>query len=145
MILIVLWQLTVAVQAILNYGTAYRLTKNGGDNGVSLFGWFFLLSFAALVPGLGIYLWYRYKDVDLNQQYSYDNSSSTNTNTIHQTPKWAKDPGPQDYVFVEDSEDDVACPRCGIKQRADRSFCIQCGLDFDSLRNKGDDQSEKDN
>jgi len=46
------------------YGTAYRLTKNGGDNGVALFGWIVACGFAALVPGLGIYLWFKYKDAD---------------------------------------------------------------------------------
>ena len=56
-----LWILIV-VQSFLAYGTAYRLTKNGGDNGVALFGWFFVLSLAAMVPGLGIYLWFRYRD-----------------------------------------------------------------------------------
>lgn len=57
-----LWQIVVAVQGILSYGTAYRLTKNGGDNGVSLFGWFFVLSLASAIPGLGIYLYMKYKD-----------------------------------------------------------------------------------
>jgi uncharacterized membrane protein YhaH (DUF805 family) len=59
----VLWQIISVIQSILSYGTAYRLTKNGGDNGVALFGWFFVLNLASLVPGLGIYLWFRYKDI----------------------------------------------------------------------------------
>jgi hypothetical protein len=63
MFLLVLWEITVAVQSAFSYGTAYRLTKNGGDNGVSLFGWFVVLGFASLVPGLGIYLWVRYRDL----------------------------------------------------------------------------------
>lgn len=61
--LIILWQLIVMVQSFFAYGTAYRLTKNGGDNGVSLFGWFFLLELASLIPGLGIYLWFKYRDM----------------------------------------------------------------------------------
>lgn len=60
--ILVLWQIISVIQGILSYGTAYRLTKNGGDNGVALFGWFFILSIASIVPGLGIYLWFRYKD-----------------------------------------------------------------------------------
>jgi len=60
--LYILWQITVALQGILSYGTAYRLTKNGGDNGVALFGWFLALSLASMVPGLGFYLWLRYRD-----------------------------------------------------------------------------------
>lgn len=60
--LVVLWQLTVLVQSFLAYGTAYRLTRDGGDNGVSLFGWLFLMGLVSMVPGLGIYLWYKYRD-----------------------------------------------------------------------------------
>jgi len=60
----VLWQITIFVQVIFNYGTAYRLTKAGGDNGVSLFGWFLVLSLAAGIPGLGIYLWFKYRDMN---------------------------------------------------------------------------------
>jgi len=127
MFFIVLWQISVVVQAILNYGTAYRLTKAGGDNGLTLFGWFFLLGLAALIPGLGFYLWLKYKDSDIYQPYSTDNNDG---NTIHQTPSWAKDPDPKDFVFVEDSDEDISCPRCSTKQRADRDFCIQCGLAF---------------
>ena len=59
---VVLWKIISVVQSFLSYGTVYRLTKNGGDNGVSLFGWFFVLNLASMVPGLGIYLWFKYKD-----------------------------------------------------------------------------------
>jgi len=52
------------VQMFLGYGTAYRLTKRGGDDGIALFGWIILMSFAAIVPGLGIYLWNKYKNID---------------------------------------------------------------------------------
>ena len=62
MILIFLYQILFTVQMFLGYGTAYRLTKQGGDNGVSLFGWMFLMSLAALIPGLGIWLWKKYRD-----------------------------------------------------------------------------------
>ena len=55
------WALTI-VQTFMGYGTAYRLTKTGGDNGIALFGWMFVMSLAAIIPGLGIYLWYKYKD-----------------------------------------------------------------------------------
>ena len=62
MVLILLYQILVIVQGFLGYGTAYRLTKRGGDNGVSLFGWMFLTSLAALIPGLGIWLWQKYRE-----------------------------------------------------------------------------------
>ena len=62
LILLWLWNLVTVVQSILNYGTAYRLTKKGGDNGVALFGWMLLMGFASVVPGLGFYLWHKYRE-----------------------------------------------------------------------------------
>ncbi len=50
------------VQIFFAYGTAYRLTKRGGDNGIALFGWMLLMIFASIIPGLGIYLWAKNKD-----------------------------------------------------------------------------------
>ena len=55
MLLLILWQITVVIQGFFDYGTAYRLTKNGGDNGVALFGWMIVLGLASVIPGLGIY------------------------------------------------------------------------------------------
>ena len=62
MFLLILWQIITVVQALLSYGTAYRLTKNGGDNGVALFGWFIAVGLASVIPGLGFYLWFKYRD-----------------------------------------------------------------------------------
>ena len=62
MFLLWIWYILVIVQSFLGIGTAYRLTKNGGDNGVALWGWMLLMNFAALIPGLGIWLWVKYKD-----------------------------------------------------------------------------------
>ena len=55
---VILWYIVTLVQMVMGYGTAYRLTKNGGDNGLALFGWLLVMELAALVPGLGIWLWY---------------------------------------------------------------------------------------
>ena len=60
----ILWYITVIVQSFFGYGTAYRLTKRGSDNGVALFGWMLLMQLVALIPGLGIYLWKKYRDDD---------------------------------------------------------------------------------
>ena len=60
--ILIIWYIITIVQEFMSYGTAYRLTKNGGDNGVALFGWFLLMSFASAIPGLGIYFWYKYKE-----------------------------------------------------------------------------------
>lgn len=59
----ILLGIIAAAQAFMAYGTAYRLTKRGGDNGIALFGWWFVIGLASAVPGLGIYLWYKYKDI----------------------------------------------------------------------------------
>ena len=59
--LLVLWYICWIVQTFLAYGTAYRLTKQNGDNGVALCGWLMVFSLAAAVPGLGFYLWHKYK------------------------------------------------------------------------------------
>jgi len=61
---LILWQIITIVQGFFAYGTAYRLTKNGGDNGVALFGWMLVMGLAAAIPGLGIYLWFKYRDHD---------------------------------------------------------------------------------
>jgi len=58
------WYVITIVQALLGYGTAYRLTKNGGDNGAALWGWLFIMGLAAAIPGLGIHLWRKYRDED---------------------------------------------------------------------------------
>ena len=57
----IIWYIVTGIQGILSYGTAYRLTKRGSDNGVALWGWLFVLSLASLIPGLGFYLWYKYR------------------------------------------------------------------------------------
>ena len=61
--IVMIWSLIVCIQGCLGLGTAYRLTKNGGDNGVALWGWSLLMGLAAYVPGLGIYLWIKYKEI----------------------------------------------------------------------------------
>ncbi len=62
-VIILLWQLTCILQGFFSYGTAYRLTKEGGDNGVALYGWLLVMSLASLIPGLGFYLWHKYRDL----------------------------------------------------------------------------------
>ena len=57
----ILYMIVVFVQCLLSYGTAYRYTKKGGDNGIALFGWMFAFVFASYVPGLGFYFWHKSK------------------------------------------------------------------------------------
>jgi hypothetical protein len=62
--LLIMWYVIVAVQGIMAYGTAYRKTKSGGDNGVALWGWLLVYDLAAIIPGLGIYLWNKSKKAE---------------------------------------------------------------------------------
>ena len=68
----ILWYIITTIQMFLGYGTAYRLTKNGGDNGIALFGWLLLMWLVAMIPGLGIYIWLKYQD-----GYEYDSGMAT--------------------------------------------------------------------
>ena len=70
---LVLWTIMYTAQVLLAFGTAYRKTKHGGDNGATLFGWLFIHSIAALVPGLEIAFWQASKKLD--------NSSAGTPNT----------------------------------------------------------------
>ena len=58
----VLWSICVFIQQFLAYGTAFRLTRDGGGDGISLFGWMLVLGLASLVPGLGVYIWLKNRD-----------------------------------------------------------------------------------
>ena len=76
------WYGIYAVQVFMAYGTAYRYTKNGGDNGVALFGWMLAFVLAAMIPGLGIYLWKQSKELEQDNYrgstQSYGNSYGGN-------------------------------------------------------------------
>ena len=59
--LIYAWYVIYMIQVFLGYGSAYRATKNGGDNGIALFGWLIVYTIAAWIPFLGYYLWKQSK------------------------------------------------------------------------------------
>ena len=61
-VLFIAWYIVMIIQSILSYGTAYRHTKKGGDNGIALFGWMIVFGFASIVPGLGFYLWSKSRE-----------------------------------------------------------------------------------
>jgi len=69
--LLVIWWITWLLQMFFAYGTAYRLTRDGGDNGMALFGWMILMNLAAVIPGLGIYLWVKNRDGNDSTPHSY--------------------------------------------------------------------------
>ena len=56
------WYIMSIVQILLAYGTTYRaITKEEGNNGVTLFFWLLVYTLAGLIPFLGIYLYYKSK------------------------------------------------------------------------------------
>lgn len=93
--LIFVWEVIYVIQAILGYGTAYRKTKANGDNGVSLFGWMIVYcSLAALVPGLGIYLWKKSKNDAQPNQPVYQQQ-------VYQQPVYQQQPDYQQQVYQQ--------------------------------------------
>ena len=70
-LLIFLWVAAIVYQSCLGYGTAYRLTKKGADNGVALFWWIVVTSLAAIIPGLGFYIWTKYKNIDVPEDTGF--------------------------------------------------------------------------
>lgn len=62
LLILLAYYICTIVQMYLAYGTAYRKTKQNGDNGVSLFGWMIVYQLAAWVPFLGYYLWKKSKE-----------------------------------------------------------------------------------
>lgn len=83
MVIIYLWYVCVFVQSLMGLGTAYRLTRNGGDNGVALWGWMLVTNLAALVPGLGVYMWMKNRDDAPSTQSTSSGSGKK--------PKWMTD------------------------------------------------------
>lgn len=59
-IIICIWFVLFVIQAFLAYGTAYRCTKKGNDNGFGLFVYLIGFTFAALVPGLGLHYYIKH-------------------------------------------------------------------------------------
>jgi len=86
-LLFAVWYILVFVQGFMGLGTAYRLTKSGGDNGIALWGWMLLMGIASVVPGLGIYLWLKYRDDE------YPGRDVSHLNTATRRPTWMDQAG----------------------------------------------------
>ncbi|MCL1809816.1 MAG: zinc ribbon domain-containing protein [Clostridiales bacterium] len=121
--LVFVWYVVYIVQACFAYGTGYRLAKKGGDNGISLFGWLFVLQLAAMVPGLGIFLWVNYRDtgkvkveVDDKAWFRYEDGAP-----VSQKPAITLAGGSEGVAAA------AACPVCGSPHHEGDRFCAQCG------------------
>ncbi|MCL2361739.1 MAG: hypothetical protein FWC73_08010 [Defluviitaleaceae bacterium] len=55
------WIIITVVQFLLGHWPAFRLLRQQDNNGLSLFGWLIAMCVAAFVPGLGFFLWHRYR------------------------------------------------------------------------------------
>ncbi len=99
-VLLFVWYVIIIVQSFMAYGTAYRYTKKGGDNGVSLFGWFFIFGLAAIIPGLGYYLWAASKDSSKTQPKV---ERTVQDNNVKNCP----------FCFKEINGWEKFCPHCG--------------------------------
>jgi len=146
------WSILTFVQVLMSYGPAYRRTKIGGDNGVALFGWLIVFYLAALIPGLGIYLWKKSKDWDAPppSHYrganpaprSYGPSPGANMPGANPAPQPYKPiPGanvPDSRVNADkyvtptaaDLPGKVTFPLCKAEQLMGRKFCFRCGANF---------------
>ena len=59
-VLLIGWAIIYVLQSFLAFGTAYRCTKYGSDNGVGLFIYLIGFGFAALIPGLGLHYYIKH-------------------------------------------------------------------------------------
>ena len=75
-LIMIIWYIVYVVQIFFAYGTAYRYTKKGGDNGVALFGWMLVFMLASAIPGLGIYLWHKSKKEEESYMPPSDNGNA---------------------------------------------------------------------
>ena len=106
-VIIFIWYIVGFIQMMLGYGTAYRLTKNGGDNGVALVGWLVITNLASLIPGLGFYLWSRNRDADTH--FIPQSTALSSVKPLYSNVKvWT-------------------CKECGSKNPTDRLYCGACG------------------
>lgn len=116
-------------QAFLGYGTAYRLTKMGADSGTALFLWLTAMTLAALVPGLGFYLWSKYRNIDVPEdKFAAEAgvvSKAANPGIgggLFKMKKSSKDKKQQSAPKT------VTCSKCGREYDAFFKVCSGCGF-----------------
>ena len=152
---IMLWVVCYWIQSFLSYGTAYRYTKKGGDDGISLFGWLLVFNLAAIVPGLGIYYWNRIRCEDTGEERapfaqdsrsqvvyvaglaSRQSSAGTRTGSTESVVFLASDgpvltnvgssPAIDSAVDNSVPSTNPICPSCGHILPRDSRFCEYCG------------------
>jgi len=124
-IFLLFWYICFFIQLILSYGTAYRFTKRGGDNGVVLWGWMLALSFASLIPGLGFYLWHKNKEVRNSSQYQQPQNQQPQ-NRFSQPYSSNYQVSNQDQA----TQGSLMCPNCARTITGSIADCPYCGYKF---------------
>ena len=136
-LIVLFWGLCYWIQMFFGFGTAYRYTKRGGDNGIVLFGWLCVFSFSAIVPGLGIYFWYKTRKEEQETKKKKESDTPTQPQIIYitqaapqQTASVGETMASLVAVSVESKDPggaELVCPKCGHELPADSKFCEYCG------------------
>ena len=125
---IFIWLAVVVYQACLGYGTAYRLTKMGADNGTALFGWIFVTSLAALVPGLGFYIWNKYKNIDVPEdKFLADADGSSKPATLRNSGGFFSFGNSRKKKKDQNVSKMITCEKCGREYDSFFQACSGCG------------------
>lgn len=118
-LILLLWEIVYLVQIFFSFGTAYRFTKRGGDNGIALFGWMLLFNFASVVPGLGFYFWWKYRDAKPNPNHT------ESANSVVPVGEAA-----HENASACEEQKVLLCRACGKPLPAEGHFCEHCGTPF---------------
>lgn len=136
-LIVLLWGVCYWVQTFFGFGTAYRYAKRGGDNGIVLFGWLCVFSFSAIVPGLGIYFWYKTRKEEQETKKKKESDAAMQAQIIYVTQA-----APQEAASAINAETlpvsapvepegpsrpKLVCPECGHDLPSDSKFCEYCG------------------
>jgi len=125
-VLILIWYVIVVVQCFLNYGTAYRFTKSSGGSGVDLYGWNKILGLASLVPGLGVYFWFKGKELEEDDDYSSHTQLQASYREV-------------DELKTQLNKVKIGkrnCPACYTEIDRDSHFCKSCALNIKEIDEK---------
>ena len=115
-------------QCLLGYGTAYRLTKEGSDNGVGLFLWIFAMTLVAIVPGLGFFIWNKYKNIDVPEdKFAADTTKTPLSTQPTKTKRASIFGGGSKKKKAQNVPKTITCEKCGREYDAFYKVCSGCG------------------
>ena len=124
---IFIWFAVFIYQVCLGYGTAYRLTKMGADNGTALFGWIFVTGLAAIIPGLGFYIWNKYKNIDVPEDKFLAGSDGTSTTAAPTRGGFFNFGNSRKKKKDQNANKMITCEKCGREYDSFYQACSGCG------------------